>query len=995
MAPKRNGNGIKTDAYRHSSDKRKNIPPAKIAAEGEIPKVKKVKYYYSPHLSPELRFDPTGKADRVLRVCEAAKEYATGPFKAALEAAIQKNQPWLEWAGKKEEYDRGFFDVDPVALNIHERVSAQAIVRAAMREDAQRELFADPQLPYQKEVQFYQHDIDWANRLILGDSLQVMSSLSKRENLAGKVQMIYIDPPYGIKFASNFQPEVGKRDVGETQADLTREPEMVKAYRDAWSLGVHTYLSYLRDRIIICKELLADSGCVFIQIGDENVHRVRGICDEVFGPNNFISDIVLKKGGTSSSELLSNIADHILCYAKDLSRLKYRPLYFGKEVGVGESTGARYDQGEDIRNGERRPLTLKEKEEPIHIPPILRPFKLSNPCSMHDNPIHRQQPLVVNGQGFFPPPNRQWSSNPKFMKRVAASGRIVTTGRNLAYVMYIDDFSVVPMNNIWTDLLMRTAKDYVVQTAPKVIERCLLMTTDPGDLVLDPTFGSGTTGYAAEKWGRRWIGIDTSRISIAISRQRILTAKYDFFRQRDAEKGPKAGFFYETVPHIKLKSIAQNNNLDPIFSKHEPLLDTSLIACNKALAQVSDSAREKCRQKLIDKQAREGKRAISDADCRRWELPKKSGKWDHWEVPFDADPDWPKDLKEAVTAYRKTWRAKMDEVNACIAANAEQEELVDQPEVVRGIVRVSGPFTVEGVRPEELSLSEKGLFGGGPGEGEEEGLSDIRDDVQNLRAYLSRMTDLIRKDGVTFTGNKFRKFARVTALYEEKSGSPLHAAGIWEGTDASEPDLVAIAFGPQYGPVTAQQVEDIIRGSKRYDELVIAGFSFDGEASVAIQEAIHPKLKIHMAHIRPDVSPGMDGLLKNTPNSQLFTVFGQPEIKVKKHGKEEYQVELLGVDIFDPLKGEVLSTGAEKVAAWFLDSDYDGRCFCITQAFFPDQCAWEKIAKALGGQADEDAFAAFEGTISLPFKAGKHKRIAVKVIDPRGNEVMAFKKLED
>ena len=337
----------------------------------------------------------------------------------------------------------------------------------------------------------------------------------------------------------------------------------------------------------------------------------------------------------------------------------------------------------------------------------------------------------------------------------------------------------------------------------------------------------------------------------------------------------------------------------------------------------------------------------------------------------------------------------MDEVNACIAANAEQKELVDQPEVVRGIVRVSGPFTVEGVRPEEMSLSEKGLFGGGPGEGEAGISSDIHDDVQNIRAYLSRMVELIRKDGVTFTGNKFRKFARVDALYEEKSGSPIHAAGIWEGSDPAEPNTVAIAFGPQYGPITAEQVEDIIRGSKRYDELVIAGFSFNAEASVAIQEASHPKLKIHMAHIRPDVSPGMDGLLKDTPNSQLFTIFGQPEIKVKKHGKEEYTVELLGVDIFDPLTGEVKSTGAEKVAAWFLDFDYDGRCFCITQAFFPDQSAWEKIAKALGSQADEDAFTAFEGTVSLPFKAGKHKRIAVKVIDPRGNEVMVFKKLED
>ena len=335
----------------------------------------------------------------------------------------------------------------------------------------------------------------------------------------------------------------------------------------------------------------------------------------------------------------------------------------------------------------------------------------------------------------------------------------------------------------------------------------------------------------------------------------------------------------------------------------------------------------------------------------------------------------------------------MDEVNACIAANADQEKLVDQPETVKNVLRVSGPFTVEGVRPEELSLVEEGLFGGTLNTyGTDD---DVKEEVQNLYAYLARMVDLLRSDGVTFPNNKHSDFARLDALFEEKTGTPIHAEGIWEGIDESKPNNIAIAFGPQYGPVTAEQVEDLIRASKRYDELVISGFSFDGEAAVVIQEAAHPKLKVHIAHIRPDVSPGMDGLLKDTPNSQLFTVFGQPEIKLKKHGKGEWKVELRGVDIYDPLKGEIQSTKAEKVAAWFLDSDYDGRCFCITQAFFPDQDAWKKIAKALGSQADTEAFEAFQGTLSLPFKPGKHNRIAVKVIDPRGNEVMTFAKLEE
>jgi len=337
----------------------------------------------------------------------------------------------------------------------------------------------------------------------------------------------------------------------------------------------------------------------------------------------------------------------------------------------------------------------------------------------------------------------------------------------------------------------------------------------------------------------------------------------------------------------------------------------------------------------------------------------------------------------------------MDEVNACIQANAEQEELVDQPEVVKGVLRVSGPFTVESVKPEELSLDEEGLFDGTPNTDEDDVVETMQADLKNANAYLAKMIAAIRGDGVTFLGNKRRRFARVEALFESSTGSVLHADGLWKGEDESGPNTVAIGFGPQYGPVTAQQVEDLIRASRRYDELVICGFSFDAAATATIQEAAHPKLRIHQAHVRPDINPGMDGLLKETPNSQLFTVFGQPEIAVKKNKEGEYVCDLVGVDIYDPIENTVRSSGAAKVAAWFLDSDFDGRCFCITQAFFPDQDAWDKIAKALGSSADPEAFEAFKGTTSLPFKAGKHRRIAVKVIDPRGNEVMAARPLKD
>lgn len=994
MARTRKTSEVKTEAYRHTGDKRKNIPSAKIAAEGKIPQEKKARYYYSPHLSPELRFDPTGEADRILRVAEAAREYATGPFKAKLEAALQKNQPWLEWAGKKEEYDRGFFNLDPVALHIHERVSAQAIVRTALREDAQRDLFADPQLPYQKEVQFYQHDVDWANRLILGDSLQVMSSLARRENLAGKVQMIYIDPPYGVSFKSNFQPEIRKRSVGISNEDLTREAESVKAYRDTWTLGLHSYLTYLKMRLIVARELLSCTGSIFVQISDENVHLVRALLDEVFRSENEVATIAYKKAAPET-KTIKNGFNYILWYATDISKAQCFKVLRRRRLSDGTTDDPKkLALWLRMPDGFERPLTTEEKREVVAVPEgaiIFRVDKVRDTGVLKD----RIFPLSLFGEDLMPGSGFVWRGDRVEMKRLRDAERLVRTDQTVGFKLFKDDSGGVEYTSLWEDTAGKIPDmRFVVQTNDKIIARCMMLSTKPGDLVLDPTCGSGTTASVAEQFGRRWITIDTSRVALAIARERLLTNRYEYFLLCDPTKGPAGRFNYEKVPSITLKSIAQNQNLDPILAKHESILDAMLTACNKALAQIPDSVRERCRQKLIEKPVLSGNRAISEADRRRWELPKKGGKWEHWEVPFDTDMDWPKELRDAVTAYRKAWRAKTDEVNACISANAEQEELVDQPEVVRGIVRVSGPFTVEGVRPEELSLAEEGLFDGGPAAGQEEGVPDIRDDVQNLRAYLFRMVELIRKDGVTFTGNKFRKFARVTALFEERSGAPIHAAGIWEGTDASEPDSVAIAFGPQYGPVTAQQVEDIIRASKRHDELVIAGFSFDGEAAVAIQEASHPTLKIHMAHIRPDVSPGMDGLLKDTPNSQLFSVFGLPEIKVKKHGKEEYEVELLGVDIFDPLKGEVRSTGAEKVAAWFLDSDYDGRCFCITQAFFPDQSAWEKIAKALGSQADEDAFAAFAGTVSLPFKAGKYKRVAVKVIDPRGNEVMAFRKLE-
>jgi len=589
------------------------------------------------------------------------------------------------------------------------------------------------------------------------------------------------------------------------------------------------------------------------------------------------------------------------------------------------------------------------------------------------------------------------------MKRLIRAGRIIAPAKLPNYVRHFDDFRVQAIHNLWDDTHGAIDPLYVVQTSNKVIERCLLMTTDPGDLVLDPTCGSGTTANIAEQWGRRWITIDTSRVAIAIARQRLLTAKFDYYQLRDDNAGVAGGFVYKTVPHVTLKSIAQNQNLDPIFAKHEPILDAKLKACNAALAKVTKEIRNELPYKMKRKLEAEGKRAITDADRRRCDLPEKGSQFEHWTVPFDTDDAWPKELRQAVTEYRAAWRAKMDEVNKCIADNAEQEELVDKPLPDAAVkLRVSGPFTVEAVQPPEISLGDViGQFGGEPDElpayTVREAVKTNEFEVQNIEAYLTEMTRLLKGDGVRFPNNKEMTFSRLERISD---GYGIHAQGRWvpRGDADADPEgeaTVGVVFGPQYGPFTDAMLEKVIKpAGRRYDDLVIAGFSFAAEIHDTAANPLHPKLKIHVAHIRPDVNPGMAGLLKEKPGSQLFTVFGQPRTSVTGPDKNgQYTIEMEGVDVYNPVTNSLTPTGADKVAAWFLDSDYDGRTFCITQAFFPDKSAWEKLAKALGGVVDAERFEALAGTTSLPFPKGKHKCAAVKVIDPRGNEVMQVHKL--
>ena len=948
--------------YRYDNAKRKNNPPAGIAARGKINEPPKVEYAYNPHRPPTLRFDGNGDADQIPELLQKAKDKVLSEEEiAVLAEALQHHEPWLEWSGKQETQS---FAVDPVALHIHERVSAKAIMNIAARENVQRNLFADPQLEYNEAVQFYQHDVEWANRLILGDSLTVMSSLAQREDLGGKVQTIYFDPPYGIKFASNFQPTVFQRNVTDRTQDLTREPEQIQAYRDTWHLGVHSYLAYLRDRLMVARELLTDSGSIFVQIGDENVHNVRCVLDEVFGAENYCSQIAFQKSGKSATASIPGVLNYLLWYARDRNRLKTRKLLRDK------SDISKLIKDYDLDDGDGRK------------------YRLSPISSQHYSPT-RTVTIRYRGREYHPGRNRQWSLDPERIPVLLNLGILTVKGNTIFRKLYLDQSPGVALNNLWDDTSRGSFGEtniYVVQTTTKPIQRCILMTTDPGDLVLDPTCGSGTTAYVAEQWGRRWITIDTSRVAIALARQRLLTSSFDYYKLKEPSEGIAGGFVNKVVPHVTLKSIAQNEALDLIFAKHEPILAEKLEELNCHLAAVDKSTRAELLTKLAAKEKREGKRAITAADRRRWILPETA--WQEWEVPFDADPDWPAALRAALTEYRAAFQAKMKEVNACIESSSAGEELVDQPQIERGKLRVSGPFTVEAVQPAETSLDTESPIGGEPMETLDtfDGESATAETV-NAETHLAEMLRLLRQDGVQFPNNQTMQFATLDAL----EGSILHAEGRWEGTERS----VAVTFGPQHGPVTARQVSRCLRiaAQRGYDELVFAGFSFDGTAQATIQADPDPIVRSHLAHINPDVMMG--NLLKDTSSTQLFTVFGLPRTTLEEQRDGKYTITMEGVDIYEPVKDAVFSANADKVAAWFVDTDYDESTFCISQAFFPDKKAWERIARALKGVVDAERFEQFSGTVSLPFAAGQHQRVAVKVIDARGNEVMRVHDLGD
>ncbi|MGD9840604.1 MAG: site-specific DNA-methyltransferase, partial [Candidatus Bipolaricaulis sp.] len=617
------------EQYKHKDKERLNNPPAGLVTPETDPDAgQKKTYAYDPHLDPQL-----------------------------------------VWAGKAEHTS---FEVPTVSLHVHERIDPSTIIEAVLKrngEQYQPSLFETPEEnpPIRQAVEFYKHAHGWSNRLIAGDSLLVMNSLLEKEGLAGKVQMIYIDPPYGIRYGSNFQPFVNKRDVKDGKdEDLTAEPEQIRAFRDTWELGIHSYLTYLRDRLLLARELLTESGSVFVQIGDENVHHVRELMDEVFGSANMVAAIAFQKARGMEGRLLNSVCDHLLWYAKDKAAVKYRDLYLPKESVPGIVD--QYDYIAMADGSKERPRP-ENASAAAAVSSESRRFRLS-PLSSFNKPYTHS----FQGKEF----TQRYITTPDGLRRLEAADRLYARGTVLWYVRYLDDFPLVPLTNVWADTQSSfQEKMYVVQTAVKVVTRCLLMTTDPGDLVLDPTCGSGTTAYVAEQWGRRWITCDTSRVALAIARQRLMTAVFDYYELAHPTEGVGSGFKYKTVPHVTLKSIANNPEIDSIYARMHPAVEGALADLNAAL-----------KGKSIKFRVAQGGRAghfvdFAAPDTDTFTMPSgqvvKVNELVEWEVPFEFPADWPKTARVPFDRFHQARRAMQQAIDAAIARHAETETLYDQP----------------------------------------------------------------------------------------------------------------------------------------------------------------------------------------------------------------------------------------------------------------------------------------------------------------------------
>ena len=893
------------------------------------------------------------------------------PIRVAYERRNRDLDPQLVWRGKDEQ-DWSDLVVQAPPLYIQEKVHPKVLIddllrrtekteRAKEAEDAPL-LFADLYeafngLDEAAKTDFYKHDQNWSNRMILGDSLQVMASLAEREGLRGQMQCIYIDPPYGIKFNSNFQWSTTDRSSKSEGADkITREPEQVKAFRDTWRDGIHSYLTYLRDRFTVSRDLLKQEGSIFVQIGDENIHRVRTVLDEIFGPDNHVATIRFrKKTMPLGAKFVEEMFDYLVWYAKDAATMKFRKVLVQKDY----SEDFHWNNYETA-NLERRRISKKELENGFAIPEGALRFRLVSlwPASFDQNSVFDVQ---FRGKLWPPAPGQCYPTSPESMERLIKANHIEIEGKYLRKVLYEEGSDYSKISSNWEDTIGARDKRYVVETSPIVVQRCLLMTTDPGDLVLDPTCGSGTTAYVAEQWGRRWITIDTSRVALALARARIMGARYPYYLLADSVEGHQKeaevthtapsskptynnlrhGFVYERVPHITLKSIANNTEIDVIWEKWQQTLEPLREQINKALGK----------------------------------------NWQEWEIPREFTGGEAGVNERANQLLKDWWDARINrqkEIDASIAAKADSEYLYDKPYPDNKMVRVAGPFTVESLSPhrtlgvgaddELLKPNSNGSSSARVADGQD--FASII--LENLKT--AGVQQAHKEDKIVFTSGPTGwpgYFVCAEARYDDESGVSKRAA---------------IFIGPEFGTVSRADLVAAAReaGDAGFDVLIACAFNYDARSPEFNSLGRIPVLK---ARMNADLHMADD--LKNTGKGNLFVIFGEPDIDIIDAPDRQIQIKVKGVDVFDPKSGEVRSDGADGIACWFIDTDYNEESFFVRHAYFLGQNdPYKSLKTSLKAEINEEAWGTLNSDISRPFNKPESGRVAVKVINHLGDEVM-------
>jgi adenine-specific DNA-methyltransferase len=978
---------LQVETLKHADDKRKNIPTAEFQSVVQREHQQPVQLRYPRAGSTEANTPAEAPADGTL------PQGAPGPLAAERNARNRDLDPQLVWRGK-DQADWSDLVVNAPPLYIQEKVHPKVLIddlkrqsekaKAAAAPEQQgfvADLFADMAKDFNgvpegdAKTEFYAHDQHWSNRMILGDSLQVMASLAEREGLRGKVQCIYFDPPYGIKFNSNFQWSTTNRDVKDGNAEhITREPEMVKAFRDTWKDGIHSYLGYIRDRLTVARDLLTDSGSIFVQIGDENVHRVRAVMDEVLGDENFVSQIAFRKTTGKASGALDNTCDYIVWFAKNKTSMKFRSGYEARSHL--EDSNIRFVA---LSDHSRRSMTREEASGQQPLPAGSSAYRY-NPLTSARSPQENDvREFSFQGRSYSPG-KRTFSTNKRGLEQLAKADRLHGIGNSLTFVRFLNDFAFKPQNDVWDDTRQSGFGDdklYVVQTATRAIERCILMATDPGDLVLDPTCGSGTSAYVAEQWGRRWITIDTSRVALALARARIMGARYPFYLLADSKEGqakegevtrtaPKShstfgnirqGFVYERVPHITLKSIANNAEIDVIWDAHQLVLEPLREQLNAAL---------------------------------------KKG-WQEWEIPREPDDQWSDTVKRLHADWWKQRIARQKEIDASIAAKADHEFLYDRPYEDKKKVRVAGPFTVESLLPHRVL-----------GVDEDDNLIDpaVSDvgEGRLARDFVQIILDNLRTAGVQQADKSgkidFTALAPWPGEYVCAEGRYMEGADA-DGNGGTE-KRAGIFIGPEFGTVSRPDLVSAAREAAEagFDVLIACAFNYDAHSSEFNKLGRVPVLK---ARMNADLHMAED--LKNTGKGNLFVIFGEPDIDIldaatgQKLAKGEaptgdIQVKVNGVDVFHPNTGEVRSDGAEGIACWFIDTDYNEESFFVRHAYFLGASdPYKSLKTTLKAEINAEAWESLNSDTSRPFGKPVSGRIAVKVINHLGDEVMKVFKI--